>query len=166
LNKLTSWVIIAHPWMVWTVELRIRWSWLLDKRWITLKIRIGTEILGEIEGQTRDLRRALLLESQRAPMKGQGDAALKGILLLISRRQDSRPLLHALRLMNLPLEKGLMDVAHVVCRGDIAFAKAPTPLLFLGMIAVGAMENISLVVHKQLPRIGNALQPARVLRVW
>jgi hypothetical protein len=59
-----------------------------------------------------------------------------------------------------------MGAAHVVCRGDIAFANAQTPLLFLGMIAVGGMENISLVVHRQLPRIGNALPPARVLRVW
>jgi hypothetical protein len=59
-----------------------------------------------------------------------------------------------------------MGAAHDVCRGDIAFANAQTPLLFLGMIAVGGMENISLVVHRQLPRIGNALPPAHVLRVW
>ena len=99
-------------------------------------------------------------------MKGQGGAALKGILLLISRRQDPRPLRHDLLLMNLPLVKGLMDVAHAVCRGDIAFANAQTLLLFLGMIAVGGMESISLVVHRQRLRIGNALQLARALRVW
>jgi hypothetical protein len=73
-------------------------------------------------------------------MKGQGGAALEGILLLISRLQDPRPHLHDLLLMKLPLVKGLMDVAHAVCRGDIAFANAQTPLLFLGMIAVGVWK--------------------------
>jgi hypothetical protein len=123
-------------------------------------------MLGVSEGQILNLRRALLPESQRAPMKGQGRAALKGFPLLISRRQDPRPLLHALRLMNLLLERGLMGAAHDVFRGDTAFANAQTPLLFLGTIVAGGMENISLVVHKQLPRIGNALPTARALRVW
>jgi hypothetical protein len=59
-----------------------------------------------------------------------------------------------------------MDAAHVAFRGDIAFANARTPRLFLGMIAADGMENIFLVVHKQLPRIGNALPTARALRVW
>jgi hypothetical protein len=58
-----------------------------------------------------------------------------------------------------------MDVAHAVCRGDNAFANAQT-LLFLGMIVVGGMESISLVVHRQRLKIGNALQPARTLRGW
>jgi hypothetical protein len=92
-------------------------------------------------------------------MKGQGGAALKGILLLINWRQDPRPLLHDLLLINLPLVKGLMDVAHAVCRRDIAFANAQTLLLFLGMIAVGGMESISLVVHRQRLKIENVLQP-------
>jgi hypothetical protein len=99
-------------------------------------------------------------------MKGQGGATRKGILLLINRRQDPRPLLHDLLLMNLPLVKGLMDVAHAVCRGEIAFANAQTLLLFLGMIAVGGIESIFLVVHRQRLKIGNALQPARALRGW
>jgi hypothetical protein len=34
------------------------------------------------------------------------------------------------------------------------------------MIAVGGMESISLVVHRQRLKIGNALQPARALREW
>jgi hypothetical protein len=59
-----------------------------------------------------------------------------------------------------------MDAAHVAFRGDIAFANAQTPRLFLGMIAAGGMENISLVVHKQRPRIESALPTARALRVW
>jgi hypothetical protein len=57
-----------------------------DKRLITLKLRIGTEMFGVSEGQTLDLRRALLPKNQRTPMKGQGGAALKEILLLISRQ--------------------------------------------------------------------------------
>jgi hypothetical protein len=99
-------------------------------------------------------------------MKGQGGAALKGILLLINRRQGPRPLLHDLLLMNLPLVKRLMDVAHAVCRGDITFANAQTLLLFLGMIAVGGLESIFLVVHRERLKIGNALQPALALRGW
>jgi hypothetical protein len=58
-----------------------------------------------------------------------------------------------------------MGAAHIVFRGDIAFPNAQTPLLFLGMIAAGGMENISLVVHRQPPRIGNALPTSRALRV-
>jgi hypothetical protein len=98
-------------------------------------------------------------------MKGQEGAALKEILLLINRRQDPRPHLHDLLLTNLPLVKGLMGAAHVVCRGDIAFANAQTPMLFFGMIDVGDMESISLVVHRQLLRIENGLQRAHVLRL-
>jgi hypothetical protein len=59
-----------------------------------------------------------------------------------------------------------MGAAHVVCRGDIAFANAQTPRLFLGMIAAGGMESISLVVHRQPPRIESALPTARTLRAW
>jgi hypothetical protein len=47
--------------------------------------------------------------------------------------------------------------------GDIAFANAQTLLLFLGMIAVGGMESIFLVVHRQRLKIGNALQPVNVV---
>jgi hypothetical protein len=49
---------------------------------------------------------------------------------------------------------------------DITFANAQTLLMFLGMIAVGGMESISLVVHRQRLKIGNALQPARAPRGW
>jgi hypothetical protein len=120
---------------------------------------------GERRTDPRSEVRVPLREPARAN-EGQGGVALKGTLLSISRRQGPRPLLHALRLMNLLLEKDLMGAAHVVCRGDIAFANAQTPLLYLGMIAVGGMENISRGVHRQLPKIGSALPTARALRVW
>jgi hypothetical protein len=93
-------------------------------------------------------------------MKGQGGAVRKGILPLIGLGQDPRLLLYDHQLMNLLLEKVLMGAAPGVFKEDVAFANAQTPRVFLEMIAAGGMESISLAVHRQLPRIGSALQTA------